>query len=297
MLGYRHAFHAGNHGDVLKHCILIFCLEYLKQKDKAFYYIDTHAGAGEYSLNNGYAAQNREWEQGISRLYAPKQGQSFDQSQNLDRDTVQTEGPHPSIPLPVSAYIECCGSFLERGFYPGSPAIAKALLRKQDRGFCFELHPADHQMLQRFLSENKRFQIRGEDGFKGLISLLPPLTRRACILIDPSYELKSDYTALPHCLEAAFKRFPSGTYIVWYPLLGRKEAQQLPSVLTALKPENYCRLELAVTSSNASPWGMYGSGIIVFNPPWELKEQAESSLTFLASFLGDKNASWNMEWH
>jgi 23S rRNA (adenine2030-N6)-methyltransferase len=296
MLSYRHAFHAGNPADVLKHAVLVHCLDYLGQKEKPFLVIDTHAGAGFYSLAEGYAARNREWERGIGTLIPG--------------------GPNHLPPLfaEYAALVkEALGmEFPPAGRYPGSPAFIQRLLREQDRAVCFELHPADFMILEKNFAIDRRFRILREDGLGGLRALLPPPSRRGCIFIDPPYEMKSDYAAVPEHLAEALRRFPAGLYITWYPLLGRKagedaggEGAVLRETLLGLYSGNRCAVELRTAkpppskmpavSGAASP-RMYGSGLVIYNPPWTLRRALEESLPVMASILGAEQGSWDLWW-
>jgi 23S rRNA (adenine2030-N6)-methyltransferase len=281
VLGYRHAFHAGNAADILKHSVLIFCLDYLGRKDTPYLCIDTHAGAGLYSLTDGYALQNREWERGIARLDAGAPDRAF-----------------PVLPAMLERLRVLARNFrpdAEDGgrYYPGSPALIRALLRPRDRAVCFELHPADFVVLTHVLGTDRRFSLRREDGFAGLKSLLPPPSRRACVFIDPPYEMKEDYKNLPRSLAEALRRFPTGLYIVWYPLLGNRDAA-LPETLIGLYRGNRCRAELRTASRTDR--GMYGSGLVILNPPWTLKAALESALPVMAGLLGDGCGGWDLQW-
>jgi 23S rRNA (adenine2030-N6)-methyltransferase len=215
MLSYRHAFHAGSHADVLKHFIEVQLLRYLAQKDKPFWYIDTHAGAGCYELESGYAAQNEEYKSGIARLWA--------------RD---------DLPAPLADYVALVKRINPDGqmkLYPGSPLVALELLREQDRMRLFELHPTDHEILQQnFAGHGTQVLMQEADGFGALKALLPPPPRRALVLIDPSYEDKQDYRRVVEALREGLKRFANGIYAVWYPQLQRAEAWQLPVQLKQL---------------------------------------------------------------
>ncbi|MDR2630221.1 MAG: 23S rRNA (adenine(2030)-N(6))-methyltransferase RlmJ [Spirochaetaceae bacterium] len=288
MLSYRHAFHAGNAPDVLKHGVLIFCLEYLKKKEKALLCIDTHGGAGYYDLTEGYAAQNREWEQGITPLLKEAPLTLPPLARSLV--TVVREFNPPGDPA----------AGIKR--YPGSPAIIAALLREQDRGICFELHPADSTLLQKRLP---RLEVRREDGLAALKALLPPPSRRALVFIDPSYEMKDDYWILPEAVKDALGRFSSGCYLIWYPLLGRKghfppgESTGLPERLWSLYGGNRLRVELYTGQGISGTRGLYGSGLIIYNPPWPLKEALEESLPLLSRLLGgskrsEKGYGWDL---
>ncbi|MDR2433382.1 MAG: 23S rRNA (adenine(2030)-N(6))-methyltransferase RlmJ [Treponema sp.] len=291
MLSYRHAFHAGNVADILKHSVLLFCLDYLGRKDVPYLCIDTHAGAGSYSLARGYALQNREWERGIGRM--------------PDRAVEETV-PAAVLPTLLERFMAFVRNFRppvaggesessggDERYYPGSPALIRALLRPRDRAVCFELHPADFAILTRTLGTDRRFSLRREDGFAGLKSLLPPPSRRACVFIDPVYELKEDYENLPRSLSGALRRFPTGLYIIWYPLLGNRDAT-LPETLLCLHQGNKCRAELR--TAPRTDRGMYGSGLVILNPPWTLKAALESAMPVMADLLGDGRGEWNLRW-
>jgi 23S rRNA (adenine2030-N6)-methyltransferase len=285
MLSYRHAFHAGNAADVLKHSVLIFCLDYLKQKDTPYLCVDTHAGAGYYSLGEGYALQNREWEYGIGRLTGPGKAE-----------------PETGLPAMLGRLAVLVRDFRpghgrDGGgpWYPGSPALIRALLRPRDRAVCFELHPSDFAILAQGLGADPRFGLRREDGFAGLRSLLPPPSRRACIFIDPPYEVKEDYRSLPAALTDALRRFPTGIYIVWYPLLGNRDfapAAELPDPKRGSK----CRVELRIAPRTGR--GMYGCGLVIYNPPWTLKAALENAMPVMAELLGrdQGTGAWDMWW-
>jgi 23S rRNA (adenine2030-N6)-methyltransferase len=289
MLSYRHGFHAGNAADVLKHSVLLFCLGYLGQKGKPCLYVDTHAGAGSYGLAEGFAAEKREWEKGIGALAAAAR-----------------ERPLPILP---ARYLDLAGGSLpekagagEQNLppYPGSPAIMARFLRPGDRLVCFELHPADHLSLEALLVPCRGAEVRREDGFKGLAGLLPPPSRRGCILIDPPYEVKEDYHTLPVVLRGALKRFPQGLYITWYPLLGTRPPGDFAEELMGLYRGSRCRLELRTANPDAppanSPRGMYGSGLVIYNPPWTLQAALKEALPLMAALLGGDAGGWKLRW-
>lgn len=279
MLSYRHAFHAGNHADVLKHFLLIELLDYFNRKDKAWWYIDTHAGAGCYALDSEQAAKNAEHAAGVGRLW-------------------QRE----DLPAELLPYIEAVRQFNPHGrlnFYPGSPALAMTRLRPQDRMRLFELHPSDVELLQKtFAGEQERVQVRRADGFSGLRALLPPPTRRAVVLIDPSYEVKDDYRRTVDVLADGLRRFPTGTFAVWYPMLARPEARQLPEKLAALGAESWLDVRLMVRTPARDGFGMFGSGMFVVNPPWVLPERLEAVMPWLVARLAeDEGAGFDLEHH
>ncbi len=264
MLSYRHAFHAGNHADVLKHAVLALVIEYLKQKEKPFWYIDTHAGAGIYSLDGSEAKKNAEFKTGIERLL-------------LHRDEL------PDLLAPYLSVIDDLRRAVPHG-YPGSPLFAEYLLREGDRLRLFELHPQDHELLKKNFLKDRRVHIEQSDGFAGLKALLPPPPRRAVVLIDPPYELKEDYARVIRILHEALQRFSSGTYIVWYPLLPREESQRLPKKLAELALPSL-RVELKVENPKGE-FGMFGSGLFIVNPPWVLHNQVKILMPELQRLLG-----------
>jgi 23S rRNA (adenine2030-N6)-methyltransferase len=292
MLSYRHAFHAGSGADVLKHAALVFCLDYMTHKEKPLLCVDTHAGAGSYALHEGYAALNREWEQGLGKLCAAAAG--------ADAGT--------QLPPLLQRYLELC--FLGNpaaavpAVYPGSPLLMARLIRPVDRLFCCELHPADYAACQSmFAALSKatpefRAELRQTDGFAALKGLLPPPSRRGLILIDPPYEMKDDYERVLETIGTALRRFATGTYIVWYPLLKDSPygGGEFPARLMELYRGNRCRAELCTVCRENSPRGMYGSGLIIFNPPWTLVPALTEALPLLVSLLGTGPDGWNCEY-
>ena len=269
MLSYRHAFHAGNHADVLKHCVLALVIEYLTQKNKPLLYIDTHAGAGGYDLGSAEAQKNCEFAAGIEQLLAQR----------------------AVLPALVAPYLDAIAKFRETNAhaYPGSPWLAAHSLREQDRLRLFEMHPQDFALLQQTLRGDRRVQVDSSDGFNALKALLPPPSRRALVLIDPPYELKEDYTRVVDSLRDSLRRFATGTYLVWYPLLPRAESKKLPEQLQALNV-NSLRIELQIDEERGE-FGMYGSGMYVINPPWLLYEQMRELLPVLIELLGQSSGA------
>lgn len=279
MLSYRHAFHAGNHADVLKHFVLIEVLRYMNRKDKPWWYIDTHAGAGCYALESEQAGKNAEFAGGIGKLW-------------------QRE----DVPDALVPYLEAVAQFNPHRhltFYPGSPALAMTQLREQDRMRLFELHPGDAELLARtFERDGDRVIVRKADGFNALRGLLPPPTRRAVVLVDPPYEVKEDYRRVAQTVADALKRFPGGTFLVWYPMLVRSDARQLPERLAELGAESWLDVRLVVRKPPRDGFGMFGSGLFVFNPPWVLPETLEGVLPWLVRALAeDDGAAFDLEHH
>ncbi|MFC7518224.1 23S rRNA (adenine(2030)-N(6))-methyltransferase RlmJ [Herbaspirillum sp. GCM10030257] len=291
MLSYRHAFHAGNHADVLKHVVLIQLLRYLGQKDTPYMYIDTHAGAGVYALDTGYAAKNVEYETGISRLWERK-----------------------DLPEPLAEYVKLIKGMNPSGkmrYYPGSPYCAEQIAREQDRLRLFELHPSDAKILeenfrkleahaaaqgQRSTVRGKRVMIQKSDGFLGLKSLLPPPSRRGLVLIDPPYENKDDYRRVKDTLNDALVRFATGTYAVWYPVLQRMESRQMPDKLKRLPSNGWLNVTLSVSAPTPDGFGLHSSGMFVLNPPWTLEPMLRELMPFLVKALArDEGATFTLE--
>ena len=266
MLAYRHAFHAGNHADVLKHVVLTLVLRHMNQKDKPYRFVDTHAGAGGYSLEGRYAQKKGEFEQGIGRLWVRE-----------------------DLPAPVADYVERVRQFNPQGMleqYPGSPAFAHMLLRAKDQMRLFELHPTDHRILEAYLGHAKGAEVKNADGFEGLKGTLPPSSRRGVSLIDPSYEGHGDYGRVIAALRDAMHRFAEGVYIVWYPQVQKVEAVQLPKRLEALAPKGWLHARLTVQEPDSQGFGLAGSGVFVLNPPYTLHAQLRKVLPWLVDVLG-----------
>jgi 23S rRNA (adenine2030-N6)-methyltransferase len=267
MLSYRHAFHAGNHADILKHYIFSVVLEYYNQKDKPYCVIDTHAGAGLYQLKDDYSQQNKEFETGISRILSKQ-----------------------SLPDSLASFASMIRSFNSSqhlNYYPGSPKISQYYLRPKDQLRLFELHPTDYKILQNNFSTKSGAQTRVEmqDGFNGLKACLPPPSKRGIIIIDPPYEEKQDYQRVVTAIQDSLKRFSTGTYIIWYPLLQRKEPEQMIATLREMNINNWLNVTLTVSKPSENGVGMFGSGLYIINPPWTLPSILEKSLPYLQESL------------
>ncbi len=291
MLSYRHGFHAGNHADVLKHFVLIQLLEYLGQKDTAYTYIDTHAGAGLYSLDSGYASKNAEFETGIAPLWDRK-----------------------DIPEALASYLDLIRGLNPSGklrYYPGSPYCANIGMREQDRLRLFELHPSEIKILSENFrkldahaaEQGKRQMVRGKrviisagDGFESLKALLPPPSRRGMVLIDPPYEVKDDYRRVKVSLEDGIKRFPTGTFAVWYPVLQRQESRSLPEKLKRLQANSWLNVTLSISGPSPDGFGLRSSGMFILNPPWTLLATLKEVMPYLVKVLGqDAGAGFVLE--
>ena len=281
MLSYRHAFHAGNHADVLKHAVVVQLLEHLTQKDKAFWYIDTHAGAGLYALDLAYAQKKAEFETGISRIWqAAADGQALPPFLDEFLDQVRAQNPDGNL-----------------RHYPGSPWLAWQMLRDQDRLRLFELHSTEIQVLRdNFRGAGRKVMLYDGDGFNGIKAILPPPPRRALVLIDPSYEDKQDYARTVRTLEDGIERFATGVYAIWYPQVQRRESTQLPSQLMRLPLKSWLHVTLTVKHPVEGGLGLHGSGMFIVNPPWRLKETIEEAMPLLVDLLGqDAGASFTLE--
>ncbi len=285
MFSYRHAFHAGNHADVLKHVVLIQTLSHAIQKEAPVFYVDTHAGAGVYSLKSSQARKSAESETGIHKLWQ------------------ETEAPGA-----VADYLNMIHEMNPTGnlqYYPGSPFIAEKMLRSQDRLRLYELHPTEIQVLtqnfrelekqqsgtQRSSGRGKRVIVDRSDGFGALKAVLPPPSRRAVVLIDPPYENKMDYEKVIDGMADAMKRFPTGTYLIWYPVLQRPESQRFAERLKKTVNQEWLNVTLSVSSPTPDGFGLVSSGMFVVNPPWKLAEGLEETMPFIVSRLQTDNGA------
>ena len=278
MLAYRHAFHAGNHADVLKHLALVAVLRYLNLKDKGWRYVDTHAGAGGYSLEGEYAHKRAEYEQGIARLW----------------DRADLPPLAADYVAQVRAFNAGAGKGAALRQYPGSPALAHGLQRPQDQLRLFELHPTDHKILSSYLGEEAGCQVHLADGFGGLKGQLPPTTRRGLVLIDPPYEIKTDYTRTLAAFREALQRFPEGMVMVWLPQLQTVESAQLPQRLKASAEtgakKGWLHARLTVGRADARGFGLLGSHVVIANPPHTLAAGLRDTLPWLAEVLAQEAA-------
>ncbi|MFP4720555.1 23S rRNA (adenine(2030)-N(6))-methyltransferase RlmJ [Pasteurella multocida] len=277
MLSYRHSFHAGNHADVLKHLVLMLVIENLQQKEKGFYYLDTHAGVGRYRLFSEEAEKTAEFEQGIARLW--------------QRD---------DLPEEVARYIKLIKQVNYGGkalrYYAGSPLIAAKMLRSQDRALLTELHPSDYPLLRNNFKEFDNVTTKRYNGFQQLKATLPPKERRGLVLIDPPYELKEDYDLVVNAIEEGYKRFATGIYAIWYPVVLRQQTKRILKGLEKTGIRKILQIELAVRP-DSDQRGMTASGMIVINPPWTLTQQMQNILPYLTNVLvPEGTGSWTVKW-
>jgi 23S rRNA (adenine2030-N6)-methyltransferase len=281
MLAYRHAFHAGNHADVLKHVVLAQVLVHMAAKDKPFSYLDTHAGAGGYSLESRYAQKNHESTSGIERLW--------------NRD---------DLPAALAHYVALVREFNGGGKleqYPGSPAIANLLLRPTDPLHAYELHATDEKILRAYLATRKNAKVVLADGFAALPHELPPPSRRGVVLIDPPYEMKTDYARTLGAVREALAKFAQAVVLVWVPQVAIVEARELPRRLgnaAAAAPKGWLHAALTVAEPLQRGYGMTGSGVFVINPPHGLAETLREVLPFLAQALAQfEGAAHRLDLH
>lgn len=277
MLSYRHSFHAGNHADVLKHIVQMLIIENLQQKEKGFYYLDTHSGVGRYRLFSEQAEKTGEYQQGIARLW---------QQQNA--------------PAEVARYLDLIKKINYGGkelrYYAGSPLIAALMLRTQDRALLTELHPTDFPLLRNNFKEFANVSAKRDDGFQQLKATLPPKERRGLVLIDPPYELKEDYDLVVQAISEGYKRFATGIYAIWYPVVLRQQTKRMIKGLEATGIRKILQIELAV-KPDSDQRGMTASGMIVINPPWQLESQMRQVLPYLTQTLvPEGTGSWTLNW-
>lgn len=292
MFSYRHAFHAGNHADVLKHTVLIAILKHLTAKDTALTVLDTHAGAGLYRLDGDYAQTSGEAADGVLRLLAH---------------------PVESPPAALQDYLELVARFNPDGarrVYPGSPFIIHSFLGARDRLKLFEMHPTDAKTLSANIAQldaGRTVAVLREDGFEGIKKFLPPPSRRGLVLCDPSYEMKTDYARVADMVVDALQRFGTGTYVVWHPIIPRPEAHDLPKKLKTLAQragKSWLHATLTVKNSKlvtdaegeVQRPGLPASGMFVINPPHTLKAALQPTLPQLVERLAqDRHAAFTLD--
>ena len=314
MFSYRHAFHAGNHADVLKHAVLIALLRHLTQKDGPLAVFDTHAGAGLYRLDGDYAKTSGEAANGFLRL-AARPAAGADTAPVASTKAAKAAAAIAAAPLAplLQDYMDMVASFNAKGsqkVYPGSPFIIQRLLRERDKLKLFEIHPTDAKTLTANVAQleaGRQVTVLREDGFEALRKFLPPPQRRALVLSDPSYEIKSDYARVNATFADAMTRFATGTYAVWYPIIPRPEAHDVPRKLKTLavkagKPWLNAALTVksskiltSATGEETRP-GLPASGMFVINPPHTLKAALQLALPQMVARLGqDRHAGFTLD--
>jgi len=299
-MNYRHAFHAGNPGDVLKHLALVLLLDHLRRKESPFAYLETHAGRGLYDLAADAASRTGEHESGIRRLWGEPTGspalarylEIIARFNDDGRDGGERGGGRGAAATPLR-------------HYPGSPSFAQALLRTGDRMTLCELHPEEHQALRRQLGDDPRVGVHRLDGYHGLKAFLPPRERRGLVLIDPPFERPDEYDALVRGLQLAHRRFPAGILAAWYPVKRSAPLHAFESSLAAAGIPKILRVELSTsadldpkTKDPDKPERMVGSRLVIVNPPWRLDESLRAALPGLAERLAsdEQGGRWRVDW-
>ncbi len=275
MLSYQHIYHAGNFADVQKHAVLVKLLQVLAQKPQTFAFLDTHAGRGTYDLSSGEAQKTGEFRHGVLPFW--------------ERRGEQT---------PLSDYLKIAAAINdgdELKAYPGSATIAHGLMRPADRLLLVEKHPGEYAELQKTFSGAKNVEAVQADGFAYLVDKVPFAERRGLVLVDPSYEIKSEYADLPKQLARAFKKWPQGQFMVWYPLLAKGGHEDMLINLRKTDITNILVSELTLDAPPEETFGMYGSGVVIINPPFGF----ETALTGLTQYIAEQlpaKAAANVFW-
>ena len=278
-MNYNHEFHAGNFADVFKHAVLCRVLHYLRGKPAAFCVIDTHAGAGVYDLMGAKSTRGGEWQTGIGKLMAAQTPES--------------------VTTLLSPYLDVVRALNERDrlrFYPGSPALARAWLRPQDRLVACELEPKTAVALRRNLRGDARIKTLAVDGWIGLNAYVPPKERRGMVLVDPPFEAENDFSRLASGLETAHRKWATGIYALWYPIKRRSYTDAFAKRLRRAALNKVLRAELLVAPL-ADPARLNGAGMVVVNPPWTLESELFALLPVLASILGrEGKGKFRLDW-
>jgi 23S rRNA (adenine2030-N6)-methyltransferase len=280
-MNYRHAYHAGNHADVLKHVALLAVIDALQRKDTPVFLLDTHAGRGEYDLAALEAGKTAEAEGGIEKLLA------------------WARNARP-LPTAIARYREALKAHDpagERRHYPGSPKLAAQMLRAHDRLAACELQPEEALALKRTLGADPRVGVHARDGYAAMRALLPPKEKRGLVLIDPPYEAQgAEFDAIVAALKDAFARWPTGVYAVWYPIKQRRTLLPFFRKAAGLPAKSALVAELLVRPDD-SPLRMNGSGMLILNPPWKLDAELAAALPGLAKAMGEDGAgAHRIEW-
>ena len=277
-MNYRHAFHAGNFADVMKHIVLTRLIEYLKLKPAAFRVIDTHAGIGRYDFTSDEAKRSPEWQEGIQRLF----------NKGLPEKAAEL-----ILPYVEAVRSENKGNALK--VYPGSPLLARKLFRPQDRLSALELHPKDAEMLKAVFAGDIQARVTELDGWLALGAYVPPKERRGLVLVDPPFEEPGEFARLVEGLAIAHKKWATGIFALWYPLKEPREANAFVTELKRTGIPKLLRTELTIAAP-AVPARLYGSGMIIVNPPFTLEAELNTILPALAKLLGEGRGGHRVEW-
>ncbi|GGA36816.1 23S rRNA (adenine(2030)-N(6))-methyltransferase RlmJ [Pelagibacterium lentulum] len=278
-MNYRHAFHAGNFADVVKHITLTRILAHLLRKEAAFRVVDTHAGVGLYDLWGDEAERTGEWREGIARLFNTPPPEAVAELFVPYLDAVRAQNPDGQL-----------------RYYPGSPFVTRHMLRKQDRLMALELHPSDAQALKENFAGDIQTRVTELDGWAALGTHLPPKERRGLVLVDPPFEQKGEFQRMVQSLEKVHKRWPTGIYAYWYPIKDPRDVSAYGAALKATGIKKILRLELTIRAASTPP-RLHGSGMIIINPPFMLEAEMQAILPFLAKRLSDENRGrFSIQW-
>ena len=277
-MNYRHAFHAGNFADVLKHAVLAQCLAALNRKEQAWRIIDTHAGPGLYDLASDKAQRTGEASSGIAKL---------DQTGPADLETLLA---------PYRAVLAEARTRYGDTIYPGSPALARLMMREQDRAIFCEKHPDEALALERYARHDPRVKVLALDGWTGLKANIPPKERRGLVIIDPPFEAADEMERLPQLLASAWRKWPTGHYLLWYPIKDLARTEAFYKAMAATDLRKVLRVELAIENPERATQ-MVATGLLLINPPWPLEETLKAGLPPLLKMLQRKDDGfWRCDW-
>jgi 23S rRNA (adenine2030-N6)-methyltransferase len=278
-MNYRHAFHAGNFADVVKHAVLARILLHLRAKPTAFRVIDTHAGSGRYDLTGAEAERTGEWRDGIGRIVAARREPAIDALLAPYLEVLSRLNPHQRLAI-----------------YPGSCEIARAHLRPQDRLIACELEPNAAHALARNFSRDERVKVVMIDGWTAITAYVPPKERRGVVLVDPAFEAPDEFTRLADRFAAAHRKWPAGTYVLWYPIKSRRDSDALAQRLERLAIPKILHAEFAVAEPRADD-RLAACGLVIVNPPWTLERELAVLLPALVALLArDAKAAVRLAW-
>ncbi len=286
-MNYRHAYHAGNFADVLKHTVLFALVEALKTKPTPFCVIETHAGSGCYALDGREAGKTGEYKDGITRLLFP----------DLHATTTQAGNVPPLLRRWLDSVLALPGNEDGLKLYPGSPLQIARAMRAQDSAQLCELHPEEASRLQELFHRDPRIHAHQRDGYEALKALLPPKEKRGLVLIDPPYEAQeAEYRLIEQALKSALQRWPTGMFAVWYPIKQRSQVQPFLRGLSRIGARRVLRAELLIHPDD-SPLRLNGSGMAILNAPWKLDDILRDAMRAMARLLSkDRPAEWKLDW-
>ena len=267
-MNYRHIYHAGNFADVFKHWILTLLLAKLTEKTTPFCIVDTHAGLGQYDLNNPNSQKTLEYSSGIEKI--------------------MTQIPGPAF----TDYYKIIADNYKNNIYPGSPKIIQSFLRQNDRAFLSELHPEDYKVLCANFNNDKRIKIFNQDAYQTVRAVLPPLEKRGLVLIDPPFEQTDEFKQIIKALQQGLKRFAHGMYAIWYPIKDHDLVEEFYRDLASLKLEKVLRIEIHANTQILN--GLNSCGMVIINPPWQLEQQLEDNMPKLLEYLAFESGSYSI---